>query len=219
MMDVVVSVLPKSAVEEYLEIFRGTGITPKAFEFESQAMARAIIPKGDNGTFLVVDIGKMITDIFVTANEVVQFSVSLDIGGHNLTQAVERALKIGTDEAESLKVKHGLVGGVKEVELYNAMFPVVNDIRMRLLRHYSYWQTHHGEKIGGNIECVYLTGGGANLKGMCEYLAMGLDVKVKVANPWVNVSSFEKYIPPLSMHESHGYTAAIGLALRNIFPA
>ncbi len=219
MMDVVVSVLPKSAVEEYLEIFRGTGITPKAFEFESQAMARAIIPKGDNGTFLVVDIGKMITDIFVTANEVVQFSVSLDIGGHNLTQAVERALKIGTDEAEALKVKHGLVGGVKEVELYNAMFPVVNDLRMRLLRHYSYWQTHHGEKIGGNIECVYLTGGGANLRGMCEYLAMGLDVKVKVANPWVNVSSFEKYIPPLSMHESHGYTAAIGLALRNIFPA
>ena len=64
MMDVVVSVLPKTAVEEYLEIFRGTGITPKAFEFESQSMARAIVPRGDKGTFLVVDMGKIITDIF-----------------------------------------------------------------------------------------------------------------------------------------------------------
>ncbi len=219
MLDVVVSVLPRIAVEEYLEIFRGTGITPKAFEFESQAMARSIIPRGDNGTFLVVDIGKMITDVFVAAHGVVQFSASLDIGGHNLTQAIEHAEKVTYEEAEALKVEHGLIGGTKGEKSYNAMLPVVNDLRTRILRHYSYWQTHHGEKVGGNIECVFLTGGGANLKGMSEYLAMGLDVKVKVANPWINVSSFENYIPPLSLHASHGYTAAIGLALRNIFTA
>lgn len=217
-MDVVVSVLPKTAVEGYLEIFHGTGVTPKAFEFESQAMARSIIPRGDNGTFLVVDIGKMVTDIFVAANGVVQFSASLDIGGHNITQSVERALKVTYDEAEALKMKHGLIGGAKEQELLTAMIAVVGDLRTRLLRHYSYWQTHHGDKVGGNIECVYLTGGGANLKGIAEFLGMTLDVKVKIANPWVNVCSFEEYVPPLSSSVSHGYTAAIGLALRNILP-
>ncbi len=217
-MDVVVSVLPKTAVEGYLEIFHGTGVVPKAFEFESQAMARAIIPRGDNGTFLVVDIGKMVTDMFVAANGVVQFSASLDIGGHNMTQSIERALKITYDEAEALKIKHGLIGGVKEESLHNAMIAVVSDLRTRLLRHYSYWQTHHADKVGGNIEAVYLTGGGANLKGIAEFLGMNLDVKVKIANPWVNVRSFEEYVPPLSFAESHGYTAAIGLALRNIMP-
>jgi type IV pilus assembly protein PilM len=215
-MDVVVSVLPRSAVEGYLEIFHGTGVTPKAFEFESQAMARSIIPRGDNGTFMVVDIGKMVTDVFVAANGVVQFSASLDIGGHNMTQSIERSLKVTYEEAEALKVKHGLIGGAKEEELRAAMLAVVADLRTRLLRHYSYWQTHHGDKVGGNIECVYLTGGGANLKGIAEFLGMALDVKVKIANPWVNVCTFEKYVPPLSAHESHGYTAAIGLALRNI---
>jgi len=214
-MDVVVSVLPRVVVDEYLEIFHGTGITPTAFEFESQAMARAIIPRGDNGTFLVVDIGKMVTDIFVAAHGVVQFSASLDIGGHYLTQAVEKALKLTYDEADALKVKYGLVGGVKEEGLRDAIMPVMNDLRTRLLRHYGYWQTHHGEKVGGNIEAVYLTGGGANLKGITEYLALGLDVQVKVANPWVNVLSFDDYIPPITLHESHGFTAAIGLALRN----
>lgn len=215
-MDVVVSVLPRSAVEGYLEIFQGTGVTPKAFEFESQAMARSIIPRGDNGTFMVADIGKMVTDVFVAANGVVQFSASLDIGGHNMTQSIERSLKVTYEEAEALKVKHGLIGGAKEEELRAAMLMVVTDLRTRLLRHYSYWQTHHGDKVGGNIECVYLTGGGANLKGIAEFLGMALDVKVKIANPWVNVCTFEKYVPPLSAHESHGYTAAIGLALRNI---
>ena len=216
MMDVVVSVLPRTVVEEYLEIFRGTGITPKAFEFESQAMARAIIPRGDNGTFLVVDIGKMQTDVFVVAHGTVQFSASLDIGGHYLTQAIEKALSVSYDEAEAQKVEHGLIGGGKAAGIYEAMLPVMADLRTRLLRHYSYWQTHHGEKVGGNIECIFLTGGGANLKGIAEYLAVGLEVKVRLANPWANVTSFKNYIPPLSSRESHGYTAAIGLALRDI---
>lgn len=213
--DVVVSVLTQAVVEEYLDIFSETGITPKAFEFESQAMARAIIPRGDNGTFLVIDIGKMITDIFVSANGVVQFSASLDIGGHNMTQAIEKAMAVSYEEAEALKIKHGLVGGEGAGPVNAALMSVMSDLRTRLMRHYSYWQTHHGEKVGGNIERVYITGGVANLKGVTEYLSMGLDVKVVLANPWVNVCSFEDYIPPITNHESHGYSASIGLALRN----
>lgn len=214
-LDVVVSVIPRALVEEYLDIFRGTGIIPKAFELESQAIARAIIPAGDHGTFLVADIGKMETDVFVVGGGVVQFSALLDIGGFHLTQAVEKALGVNADEAEGLKIKYGLVGGEKEAALHNAIFPVVTNLRTQLLRHYTYWQTHHNEKIGGGIECIYLTGGGANLRGIEEYLATELDVAVNIANPWVNVASFDTAIPPIPLAESHGYTAAIGLALRN----
>lgn len=218
MIDVVVSALPRSVVSEYLEVFRGTGITPKSFELESGAMARAVIPEGERGTFLVADIGKMTTDVFVVAGGIVQFSASLDIGGHYLTQAIERTMSVPYGEAEALKLKSGLVGNEKERSPRAAMLPVMLDLRSRLLRHYSYWQTHHGEKMGGNIECVYVTGGGANLKGIEEYLAAGLDVKVVPANPWVNVNSFENYIPELSLHEAHGYSAAIGLALADARP-
>jgi len=216
--DVVVAALPRSIVDEYLDVFEGTGITPKAFEFESQAMARAIVPRGDNGTFLVVDVGKMLTDVFVVANGVVQFSASLDIGGHMLTQAIEHTLNVSYEEAEEMKVKYGLVSGAKERGLEEAMLPIIADLRMRLMQHYSYWQTHHTDKAGGNIEFMYLTGGGANLRGLSEYLSAGLDIKVDIANPWVNVASFEQYIPPLLMRDAHGYTAAIGLALRNNIP-
>lgn len=214
-MDVIVSALPRVVIDEYFQLFKGTGITPKSFEFESQAMARAIIPKGDHGTFLVVDIGKVVTDVFVCVNGIVQFSASLDIGGHFLTQAIEKTLNISYEEAESLKAKHGLVSGSKVQGLYEAMLPIVGDLRARLMRHYSYWQTHHGDKAGGNIEYIYITGGGANLKGLSEYIAAGIDVRVEIANPWVNVATFEEYVPPLTMSESHGYATAIGLALRN----
>jgi Tfp pilus assembly PilM family ATPase len=125
-------------------------------------------------------------------------------------------LGVSYEEAEQLKQRYGLVGGEKQRALHEAMASVLSDLRMRLMRHYAYWQTHHGEKVGGEIEQVFLTGGGANLKGVTEFLSTGLDVHVSVANPWVNVRSFEEYIPPLSHRESLGYTAAIGLALRDI---
>ena len=213
--DVVVSVLPRLAVEEYLSIFHDTGIEPRAFEFESQAMARSIIPQGENGTVMVADVGKMVTEIFVVAHGVVQFSASLDVGGHFLTQSISRGMKVTYEEAEDLKIKHGILQNEQSKQVYESMEPVVQDLRMRFMRHYSYWQTHHGEKVGGNIERVYLTGGGANLKGLPEYIASQLDVPVEIANPWVNVASFDHYVPPLTQQESLGYAAAIGLALRN----
>jgi type IV pilus assembly protein PilM len=213
--DVVVSVLPHLAVEEYLSIFHNTGIIPRAFEFESQAMARALIPHNENGTYMVADIGKMVTELFVVARGVVQFSASLDVGGHFLSQSIERALKVSHEEAEVLKVKYGIILNNESKQIHEAMAPAVQDLRVRFMRHYSYWQTHHGDKVGGNIEHVYLTGGGANLKGLPEFLASQLDVEVSIGNPWVNIAPFSTYVPPISLRESQGYSAAIGLALRN----
>lgn len=215
--DVVASVLPRSVVLEYLEVFNGTGIIPKSFELESQAIARAIIPRNDSGTFLVADIGRIVTDVFVVANGVVEFSASLDIGGHHITEAIANALHVSYEDAEQKKIEHGLAGGTRETALEDAMMPVILDLRARLLSHYTYWQTHRGEKVGGNIECVYLTGGGANLSGFTDHLSAGLEVRVVTANPWANVAPFERYVPPLSLRQAHGYSAAIGLALRDTF--
>lgn len=212
--EAVVSVLPKMIIEEYLEIFQGTGITPMAFEFESQAMARALIPKGDMGTFLVVDMGKLVTSIFVVGKGIVQFAAAIDIGGHHLTQAIEKKLGVSYNEAEVLKQKKGLVGNIANNELYLTIFPVINELRNKIVQHYSYWQGHSHEKAGGIVEKIYLSGGGANLRGFTEYLAIGLPVKVETANPWINVNNFGRYIPPILRTQSLGYAAAIGLALR-----
>lgn len=215
-LDVVVSALPKDAVEEYLTIFHDTGIIPKAFEFESQAMARAIIRRGDHGTYMIIDIGKMVTEICVKARGVVQFSASLDVGGETLTKAIERALGVSTEEAEALKIEHGLLSGARSRQVHEAILPAVADLRSKLMRHYGYWQTHHGEKFGGSIEHIYLSGGGANMKGLPEFFAHATDVGVSVANPWVNVAPPDEYIPPITASESLGFSAAIGLALRSL---
>jgi type IV pilus assembly protein PilM len=179
-------------------------------------MARSIIRRGDYGTYMIIDIGKMVTEICVKARGVVQFSASLDVGGDTLTRSIERAMNVSTEEAEALKIEHGLLAGTRSKNVHEALLPAVTDLRSKLMRHYGYWQTHHGEKFGGSIEHIYLSGGGANMKGLPEFLAYAVDVGVSVANPWVNVAPADVYIPPITATESLGYAAAIGLALRSL---
>jgi type IV pilus assembly protein PilM len=217
-LDTVVSVLPMEVIEQYTEIFRGSGVTPLGFELESQAIARSVIKWSDLGSFMVVDIGKTVTSIFVIARGVVQFGASIDMGGQYLTDAIKKKFSVEESAAEDMKAKHGIIASKQKPELWDAMAHVIGDFREKIAQHYSYWQTHHGEKFGGAIERIYLSGGGANLKGLSEYLALGLSTPVHVANPWVNINTFERYIPPIDQHDALSFSVAIGLALREYTP-
>ncbi len=71
---VAVSVLPLKAVQTYTSIFESAGITPASFEVESQALARAVIPDGDERPQLIVNLGESKTGLYVVEDEIVQFS-------------------------------------------------------------------------------------------------------------------------------------------------
>ncbi len=217
-LDTVVSVLPREVIDQYAEIFKGSGVTPLGFELESQAIARSVVKWTELGSFMVVDIGKSITSIFVIARGVVQFAASIDMGGQYLTDAIKKKFSVEEVAAEEMKAKHGIIASKQKTELWDAVSRVIGDFRDKIAQHYHYWQTHHGEKFGGAIERIYLSGGGANLKGLSEYLALGLATPVHVANPWINVNSFEEYIPPIPQHAALSFSVAIGLARRDYAP-
>lgn len=51
-----VSVIASAVVEEFLSIFRDAGYMPLHFDVESQAVAKAVIPKGSTETILIVNM-------------------------------------------------------------------------------------------------------------------------------------------------------------------
>jgi Tfp pilus assembly PilM family ATPase len=62
-----------------------------------------------------------------------------------------------------------------------------------------------------------LCGGGANLKGLPQFLSERLKIPVVCGNPWVNILKPPiKSIPELSYQESLTYVTALGLALRDV---
>lgn len=75
--DVVVTVLPKSVIETYTKLFKEEGLTPLAFESESQSVARAVVAEGDNTPYLLINFGHAKISFAIVENGTVNYTSSL----------------------------------------------------------------------------------------------------------------------------------------------
>jgi len=217
--ELVVSALPRRIVTNYTEVFKKTGLQAVAFEVEAHAIARSVMPVGEDRLTMIVDFGKTRTSFFIASGWSVVFTATAkSIGGEDITVAIQKSLNLSRAKAEELKVEQGLLGTHSNRELFFAIIPIISVLRDEITKHQSYWETHrddHG-RLGRRIEEVIICGGQATLPGLVDHLNMSLDVPVVIGNPWQNLFSFEKYIPPINLNQALRYTTAIGLSLRTL---
>ncbi len=210
-----VSVYPREILDEYIDLFADTGFTPLRFEIEVHALTRAVVPKGDKGTFMILDFGKTRTGISIVSRETVQFTSTINVGGDTVTRALARDFSVSFDEAEKIKEEKGFLVGEGDQNILLALMPTVSALKSEVSKHYRYWNTHNdlfGKKCP-KIDNILLCGGLANLSGFPDYLSSNLHADVRIANVFVNVNSFENYIPEIPFKESLQYATSIGLAL------
>jgi type IV pilus assembly protein PilM len=210
-MNLNVAVLPKLIVEEYASAFAKSGFSPVAFEIEGQAAARAVIPKGDAGTHILVSINGSHTCLCIASEGVVRFSSTINIGGDLFISVVQKERNVSREEAVRILNEQGIGWTDKSSGLFTLLLPSLSALKDEIGKHYLYWSSHNN---GGGA--TTLCGSFAHFPGLADYLSYGLENEVKYANPWVNVMSFEEEIPPMTYEESFSYIPAIGLALRNL---
>lgn len=77
-----------------------------------------------------------------------------------------------------------------------------------------YWNKHRASiDPTETIQKIILAGREALTPGFKEYLNQSLRMPVEVGNVWLNVASFDEYVPPLPLSTALNYGTAIGLAL------
>lgn len=220
--DVLLAALPRAMVDPYLEVLERSGLTLRALEIESLAIARALVPKETAATpLLLVDFGATRTSFVVFSGYSLRFTASIPVSSSQLTQNIARTLKLKEEEAEELKINFGLQGqdDAKGKAVFEALIPPLSDLVEQIKRHLSYYESHTiHQHLGANqqrIKKIILSGGGANLRGFAKFLSRELEREVMLGNPWVNILKTSlKELPPLPFGESLKYTAALGLALR-----
>ncbi|MEK7558511.1 MAG: pilus assembly protein PilM [Patescibacteria group bacterium] len=210
-----VSVIPIQLVESYARIFTESGLRPVSFEVEAQAIARAVIPRGDRGTYMVVDFGQTRTGISIVSEGSVLFTSTIDVGGAMLTEAIAKEFGVDAREAEKIKRERGLGQEKENKKIFSAIISTVAIFRDEINKHFIYWHTHKetDQYIRRPIEKLILCGGDSNLHGLIDYLARSLRMKVELANVWGNVSTPLQYIPEIAFRDSLTYATAVGLAL------
>jgi type IV pilus assembly protein PilM len=200
-------------IESYLSVFQKAGLVPISFELEAQALARAVIPKGDNSTVMIVDFGDAKTVISISSNERVFFTTTLAIGGIDLTNMISKNFSLSFKDAEKMKHEYGLDNGSKAEDIFPAILNGLSVLRDELNKQYVYWSTRNKDTKDNKIDRIILCGGDANLAGLSDYLGLSMKVKVENANVWVNILDTEIFIPEMSLEESLSYATVLGLSL------
>jgi len=229
-LDVLLAAIPKKTVDPYLRVLKKAGLKPVAFEIESLAIARALI-KDQTTTYpvLIIDLGATRSSFIIFAGKSVRFTTSIPVSGIHFTELVAKNLKLSFKEAEKLKIEYGLEEGMKiklrgekaffekkKGKIFEALIPGLVDLVQQIKRYLDYYQAHAYlsglPPDGKRIHKVILSGGGANLKGLKEFLELELKIPVEVGNPWINIGEVKNFPKERSL----SFTTAIGLALRGI---
>lgn len=214
--EIAVSVFPRDLAEGYTEAFRRAGIELLSLEIEARSIARAISERARD-TALIVDCGYARTGVAIVRKGIPVFTSTIDAGGMHLSKAVMDALSIDAAAAQEFKNEHGVVpDDTSDAKGREALDKVAGALADEIARHCRSWDSHRRERgeQSQTIECVYLTGGGSNMKGFPEYIAARVHAHAERPNAWQNAFSFDDYIPPLDMRVSLQFVTAIGLALR-----
>lgn len=213
--DVKVSATSSEVTESYYAVLADAGFVPTSFELEAQAVARAIVPRGDLGTVMIIDFGETRTGISIWNAGAILFSAAIDIGGQELTKAVQKALNVSFEEADRIKREQGLSRSDDGSDVFPALLNSISIFRDEINKHYIYWHTHTDAEGGQRpkVDEIVLCGGGARLIGLVDYLGVSLGVRVLLADPWVNINTMQAYIPEIHKEEVLAYTTALGLAL------
>lgn len=209
------AVFPKLFVENYRDAFVESGFTPMAFEMETQAFARAIVPKEETDNVMVVDFGRTRTTFAIVSEGKAQFAVTVATAGDEIEKAIVNNLGVEKSQVEKIKREKGFIKKKSGEKLFESIKPILLTIKDEAAKHINYWLSHYeGDQDKAKISKILLCGGESTLVGLAEFLSYELKMKVELGNPWVNVASFDDYIPEIEAKDSLAYATVIGLALR-----
>ncbi|MFH1451167.1 MAG: type IV pilus assembly protein PilM [bacterium] len=219
--DVLISAFPRVIADKYVQAVKKAGLVPLVFEVESQAVSRAIVKnKVSPFPILLIDFGAVKSGFIIFSGHSLRFTSSIPVSSSKFTAAIAKNLNVSTEEAERLKKEYGLTRKSKEGEaVFESLIPALTDLMEQVKIHIRYYQTHsfheHLALADHTVKKILICGGGANLKGLTDFISKELFLPVEIGNPWVNIlGETPKEIPELPYEESLAYTTALGLALR-----
>jgi type IV pilus assembly protein PilM len=211
-LDLMVAAAQGEFIENQLAVIKDAGLKPVGVGSIPHALRHCMqmVPDARKGVTALIDIGATKTSINIVKDNSLQFTREITTAGNDFTEAVQEAATLEGAalefaEAEEIKKEYG-IPKEKDTEWVKGHVPlqkmsfVIRTVLERLLteinRSFEFYKNQSKEE---DIERIFISGGGANLKGLKEYLADQLRTGVELLAP------FEDMKPALAI--------ATGLAL------
>lgn len=209
-MKVLFVAVPREVVAKYQRVAKLVQLNLQAIEVESFSYVRALVG-ADRAPTLIVHFGYDATTATIVDQGIIRINHTIDRGQDSFAAALATGLNISKDRAEDLKNEVGLSEKIEQQETVQILESLV-EVVLREIERVSIAYNRENER---KIEKVILTGGGARLHGLVEYVAKIFGLEVSVGNSFKR-AVYPQFMQPILREVSPHFAVSMGLALREI---
>jgi type IV pilus assembly protein PilM len=208
--EVLLSSVLNEFVETRLEMLETIGLNVIAFEPDSLALARSIIPPDVAAPQMIIDMGHRTTDLVVVMNGAPRLIRSIPTGVEAIIKSAMQNLNIDEKQAQQFVFKFGLSRDKLEGQIYNGIINTVDQLTTDIEKSIKFFITRYPNT---HIERIIVTGGASALPEFPLHIANKFGINVEIGNAWRNIS-----FPVAQQNEliavSNHFSVAAGLAER-----
>jgi type IV pilus assembly protein PilM len=209
--EVLLSSVPNNFIEQRLDLIEAIGLNVIAFEPDSLALARAVVPAGTTTPQLVIDMGHMTTDLVITLGDAPRLTRSIPTGTEAIVRSAQQNLGIDDKQAQQFVYKFGVSKDKLEGQVYQAILGTVDLLVGEVDKSIKFFQARYPEN---KLERIIVTGGASAIPEFPLYIANKFGLSVEIGNAWRNVAfAAERQNELLAV--SNQFSVAVGLAERN----
>jgi Tfp pilus assembly PilM family ATPase len=221
---VLVALARNNHLRPRLEATAGAGLEtlggcPRSIAIYHAFITNGKVPPGE--VTLLLHLAGENTDVAIQRDGALLFARNMAGGGKPFTDALAASFRVAPDTAERMKVQKGNLtprnkaryGDANEEKVANTLLGTAGSVVSAV--HSSLMFCKAQTKLSDlRIDRVLVSGAGARIKGMCDYLAAGLGIPVEPFDPFetVDLSAMDPQAAEGLKEEGPAMAAALGLA-------
>ena len=210
--DVMLVAAKKDVVDGYLEMLAEVGLTPVIVDIDGFALENTYeysYAKTEN--IALIDIGASKMNINILSQGISVVARDIIVGSRQLTEQIQDMLDIEFEEAESIKLG-AIQADDKQQEIGEIFTAVCTQWVLEIKKAVDLYHSNHPDKP---LSKLILSGGGAKVNGLLDFLSRETKLSVELFNPFNNMASNKKKIDPEYLRSIGPEMAiATGIALR-----
>lgn len=219
--EVLAVAVKNEVIDRMVRIISSSGLQPVIMDIEPLVLLRAIKTLNPAGipqdkSYAIVNIGSSSTNISVFRGDQMFFTRTLGFGIYKLSLSLAAYYNIPFEQAETA-VKQAAIasessGSEEGHQADELLIPKINGLITEVRRSMDYYQS---QNPGQEITDIFITGMGASINGLADYMNVNMEFRVSVFNPlqFLQVSAKLKNIENKIREKGPDLSQVIGLAL------
>ena len=215
-MDVLLVAVKKDKIGDYTSVISQVGKTPALVDVDAFALQNAYevnYPIEPGRVVALVNIGASVTNVNVLSGSNTIFWRDISFGGNQYTDAIQKQLSLGFEQAEVLK-KGESSGDHSMQDILPILRSVSEDLAQELQKTFDFFiATTSTEKI----DQIFIAGGSSRVVNLDSQLKERFGIPVEIMNPFRQIDISGSAVSAEWLTENAPSLAiSVGLAVRHI---